>query len=66
METAPLWSITVHFQAQQSTGTGYIPSHKFKANFLDYYQDYVLKNKRPGNRHMEGSYRHLKTFLKCD
>ncbi len=51
---------------QQSTGTGYIPSHKFKANFLDYYEEYVRKNKRPGNRHMEGSLRHLKTFLNAD
>jgi integrase len=51
---------------QQSTGTGYIPSHKFKANFLDYYQDYVVKNRRAGNRHMEGSLRHLKAFLNCD
>ncbi|RYG30939.1 MAG: hypothetical protein EOO01_36065 [Chitinophagaceae bacterium] len=51
---------------QQSTGTGYIPSHKFKANFLDYYEEYVRKNKRAGNRHMEGSLRHLKTFLNAD
>lgn len=31
---------------QQAVGTGFIPAHKFKANFLDYYGEYVTKNKR--------------------
>jgi len=26
---------------RQSIGTPFIPSHKFKANFLQYYQEYV-------------------------
>jgi integrase len=50
----------------QSTGTGYIPTHKFKPNFLDFYREYVANNKRAGNRHMEGSLRHFRTFLKTD
>lgn len=33
----------------QAIGTHYIPSHKFKTNFLDYYQDYVTANQRKGN-----------------
>jgi hypothetical protein len=36
----------------QAIGTGYIPEHKFKANFLDYYADYVKANARKGNRHL--------------
>jgi hypothetical protein len=41
---------------QQSIGTGFIPSHKFKANFLDYYADFVKNNVRKGNRHLRNSY----------
>ena len=26
---------------QQAIGTGFIPSYKYKANFLDYYADFV-------------------------
>ncbi len=48
---------------QQSTGTVYIPSHKFKANFLDYYSEFVINNKREGNRHLEGSLTQFKKFL---
>lgn len=43
-----------------------IPLHEFKANFLDYYDEYVKNNTRPGNRHMEGSFRLFKEFLKKD
>jgi len=35
---------------KQSIGSNYIPTHKFKANFLEYYQEYVELNKRKGNR----------------
>jgi hypothetical protein len=28
----------------QSISSGYIPQHKFKNNFLDYYEDFVKKN----------------------
>ncbi len=49
---------------RQSIGTPYIPSHKFKDNFLDYYSEFVENNKRPGNRHLQGSYEQLKKFIK--
>lgn len=49
---------------QQSIGTPYIPSHKFKDNFLVYYSEFVENNKRPGNRHLQGSYVQLKKFVK--
>jgi hypothetical protein len=29
---------------QQAIGTGFIPSHKFKANFLDYYGEFAKYN----------------------
>lgn len=48
---------------QQATGTGYIPSHKFKANFLDYYEEYVQTHKRKRNRHLQNSLKHFKTFI---
>ncbi|WP_211323919.1 hypothetical protein [Chitinophaga dinghuensis] len=41
---------------QQSIGTAFIPAHKFKENFFDYYKEYVNNNKRDGNRHLESSH----------
>ncbi len=49
---------------EQATGSGFIPMHKFKSNFIDYYAAYVVKNKCEGNRHLEGSLAHFKKFLK--
>lgn len=51
---------------QQAIGTGYIPQHKFKANFLDYYSDYVKANTRKGNRHLTNSLTQFKNFIKRD
>ncbi|MEC5143007.1 phage integrase SAM-like domain-containing protein [Chitinophaga sp. 212800010-3] len=51
---------------QQSIGSAYIPPHKFKPNFLDYYEDYVERNKRDGNRHLSNSFTQFKQFLKKD
>ena len=48
---------------QQATGTEYIPSHKFKPNFLDYYEEYVNTHKRDDNRHLQCSYKQFKKFL---
>lgn len=48
---------------QQAIGTGFIPSHKFKANFLDYYEDFVKNNVRKGNRHLQNSFTQFKLFL---
>jgi hypothetical protein len=33
---------------RQAIGSGFIPSHKFKANFLDYYAEFVKNNVRKG------------------
>src|SRR6266498_4894785 len=41
---------------QQAIGSAFIPAHKFKANFVDYYQDFVEKNSRKGNRHLANSF----------
>lgn len=49
---------------KQSIGTEYIPDHKFKANFLDFYNEYVEKNKKANNRHLENSFRQFKLFMK--
>jgi integrase len=49
---------------QQSIGTPFIPGHRFKNNFLDYYAEFVDQNKRPGNRHLEGSLDQFKLFVK--
>jgi integrase len=51
---------------QQAVGSAYIPSHKFKANFLDYYEEYVKTNSRNGNRHLQNSFTQFKTFIKRD
>ncbi|MDB5196368.1 MAG: integrase, partial [Flaviaesturariibacter sp.] len=33
---------------QQAIGSAFLPNHKFKANFLDYYEEYVDQHKRKG------------------
>jgi|GEM_PF-4790668 len=48
----------------QSIGTPFVPAHRFKSNFLDYYSEFVDGNKRPGNRHLEGSLAQFKSFVK--
>jgi hypothetical protein len=48
---------------QQSIGTGFIPSHKYQANFLDYYAEFVKNNARKGNRHLKNSYSQFELFL---
>ncbi|NLR58815.1 site-specific integrase [Chitinophaga polysaccharea] len=51
---------------QQSIGTPIIPTHKFKANFLEYYEEYVKLNKRRGSRHLENSFTQFKEFVNID
>lgn len=48
---------------KQSIGTAYIPIHKFKENFLDYYQTFVESHQRKGNRHLRNSLTHFRSFL---
>ncbi len=47
----------------QAINSGYIPQHKIKTNFLDYYADFVRLNRTSGNRHLEGSLTIFKRFL---
>lgn len=49
---------------QQSIGTPFIPAHRFKHNFLDFYAEFVENNKREGNRHLQGSLNQFKQFIK--
>jgi integrase/recombinase XerD len=51
---------------RQTINSGYIPQHKYKNNFFDYYQEFVENNKTSTNRHLEGSLAHFKKFLKAD
>ncbi len=47
----------------QAVGSVYIPKHKFKDNFLDYYREYVKLNKRERNRHLESSLTQFRKFM---
>jgi hypothetical protein len=51
---------------KQAIGSRYIPTHKFKANFLEYYEEYVEQHKRKGNRHLINSLKQFKLFVKND
>ncbi len=37
---------------RQSVGTGFMPTHQYKNNFIDFYDDFVEKNVRKGKRHL--------------
>lgn len=50
----------------QAIGTPFIPRHKFKANFLDYYADYVKKHRTYENRHLPCSFQKFKLFVGKD
>jgi hypothetical protein len=51
---------------KQAIGTSYIPLHKFKTNFLEYFEEYVELNKRKGNRHLANSLKQFKLFIATD
>jgi integrase len=51
---------------KQAIGSAFIPSHKFKMNFVDYYEEYVEQNKRKKNRHLSNSLKQFKLFVKSD
>jgi hypothetical protein len=51
---------------QQAIGTPYIPQHKFKANFLDFYEEYVKNHKSEDNRHLPCSLTKFKKFVSKD
>ena len=51
---------------QQAIGTPFIPQHKFKANFLEFYEEYVKNHKTDDNRHLPCSLTKLKNFIGKD
>lgn len=51
---------------QQAIGSAFIPTHKFKANFVEYYEEYVKLHKRGGNRHLNNSLKQFRLFIKSD
>lgn len=51
---------------KQSTATSYIPQHKIKSNFIEYYAEFVKENSRSGNRHLLNSLLAFKKFIGKD
>lgn len=51
---------------QQAIGSAYIPKHKFKENFFDYYEEYVKLYKKGNNRHLNACLSKLKVFVGKD
>lgn len=51
---------------QQAIGSAYIPTHKFKTNFLEYYTEYATNHKSKNNRHLSNSFKQFKLFLNND
>ena len=51
---------------KQSIGSAYIPKHKCKLNFLEYYEEYVKLNQRKGNHHLPCSLNEFKLFVEAD
>ena len=51
---------------QQSIGTPFIPKHKFKANFLEFYEEYVKIHRSYENRHLLCSLTKFKLFIGKD
>lgn len=51
---------------QQAVGSAFIPTHKFKANFLEYYEEYVKDHRSDDNRHLPCSFTKFKLFIKKD
>ena len=49
---------------RQSIGMGYIPAHRYKQNFLDFFEEFVANNIRTGKRHLQNSFNHFKTFIR--
>jgi integrase len=48
---------------RQAIGSSFIPSHKFKTNFLEYFEDYLKQDKRKANRHLSNSLKQFKLFV---
>lgn len=50
----------------QAGSSGYIPKHRIKNNFLDYYEEFVKLNGRTRNRHLQCSLAAFKKFAQTD
>jgi integrase/recombinase XerD len=50
----------------QAIGTGLIPMHRLQVNFLDFYDDYVERNKRFDPRRLPASFVQFKRFINKD
>lgn len=51
---------------KQATGSAFIPSHKIKTNFIDYYEEYISLNRRKANRHLINSLKQFRLFVHRD
>jgi hypothetical protein len=51
---------------KQIMGSAYIPSHKFKSNLPEYYEEYVELHKRKKNRHLTKSLKQFKLLEERD
>ena len=51
---------------RQAINSGYIPQHKLKNNFLDYYEEFVKLNSLKGNRHIIQSMHAFQKFIGKD
>ncbi|WP_165813813.1 site-specific integrase [Terrimonas sp.] len=47
----------------QAVGTPYMPQHKFRDNFLDYFAEYVKLNRKNDNRHLSCCFTKFKCFV---
>ncbi len=47
----------------QSLGNGMSAAKELTPNFIEFYGNYVTQNKQQGNRHLESSYGHFRTFI---
>jgi hypothetical protein len=47
----------------QAVANGHLPQHKIKKNFLEFYDDFVKKNSRDGNRSLACSFSCFKQFI---
>ncbi len=51
---------------QQAIGTPFIPMHKYKENFLEFYEEYVKNHRSAENRHLPSSLNKFKKFIGKD
>lgn len=47
---------------KQAVASGYVPTHRIKDNFFDYYEEFVTNNERKGNRSLSASLMAFRNF----